>query len=295
MLHRVAPLAVAALLLARPSLAAAHAKTGVDSKPQDLPGLVEPRPFDGLARHLARAFSGTNLGFQLAAVAATATMTTQDVDFHVHSYFRDHPDWGRAAYPCAILGVAGPVALFGGLHVVGRVTDNVETVGAAYAVLQAEGLTLAYVALLKLVTGRPAPRDDYIPSVAPDEAKLSRTFRPGLYRGGIIAGWPSGHVAITTAALSALVAYYPDSFLLKLATTVGVAGMMLGVASFEKGGFHWASDVVAGALMAFPIGFSTGQGMRALVQGEHVRPTTTWFLTPSLRTDTIGATLGRGF
>jgi hypothetical protein len=270
MLHRVALLAVTAVLLARPSLAAAHARTSVDSQPEDLPSLVDPGPLDGLAHHLARAFSGMNLGFQLAAVAATATMTTQDVDFHVHSYFRDHPDWGRAAYPCAILGVAGPAALFGGLHVVGRATDNVETVGAAYAVLQAEGL-------------------------APDEAKLSRTFRPGLYRGGIIAGWPSGHVAITTAALSALVGYYPDSLLLKLATTVGVAGMMLGVTSFEKGGFHWASDAVAGALMAFPIGISTGQGMRALVRGERARPTTAWFLTPSLRADTIGATLGRGF
>jgi membrane-associated phospholipid phosphatase len=132
-------------------------------------------------------------------------------------------------------------------------------------------LTLGYVTLLKLVVGRPAPRDDYVPSVAPDEAKLSRTFRPGLYRGGVIAGWPSGHVAVTTAMLASLAAYYPDSWLLKLALVVGSAGMMLGVSSFEAGGMHWASDAVAGALLALPIGLSTGQGMRRLVDGKKAR------------------------
>jgi membrane-associated phospholipid phosphatase len=111
----------------------------------------------------------------------------------------------------------------------------------------------------------------------------------------VIAGWPSGHVAVTTAVLSALVTYYPDSLWLRLVMGVGVAGMMLGVSSFDHGGFHWASDAVAGALLAFPIGTSTGRGMRKLVDGRKTRPETSWFLTPSLRPEVTGVLVGRSF
>ena len=113
---------LAGLAFARPAVAA-----------DEEPGQVLPGPFDGLARNLANSFVGLNFGFHLAAVAATATMTTQDVDLRVHNYFHDHPRWGHAAYPIAILGVAGPVVLFGGLYVAGRVSGNPQTLGAAFS------------------------------------------------------------------------------------------------------------------------------------------------------------------
>jgi len=275
---------LAGLALARPALA-------------DDEGAVQeyPGPFDRVGLNFVDSFVGVNFGFHLTGLAATAIMSTQDVDHEIHSYFHDHPLWGRDAYPVIIVGVAGPVALFGGLHVVGRMTHNRKTVGAAYAVLQSSALTLAYVTLLKLVTGRPAPRDDYVPSLAADDAELSRMFRPGFYRGGVVSGWPSGHVAVTTAMLSSLVAYYPDSWLLKVALVVGSAGMALGVSSFKAGGMHWCSDTVAGALMALPIGLSTGRGMRGVVDGKKARPQSAWFVTPSLRSDLTGASLGRAF
>jgi membrane-associated phospholipid phosphatase len=284
MLPRTILVALAALALARPALAAED-----EARP------VFPGPFDRIARNFAESFTGFNLGFQIAGATATATLSTQDADVRVHRYFHDHPLWGRDAYPIIIAGVAGPVMLFGGLHIAGRMTRNPETVSAAYAVFQAGALTLGYVTLLKLVTGRPAPRDDYIPSLAEDDAGLSRKWRPGIYRGGIVSGWPSGHVAVTTAMLSALAFYYPDSWLLKAAVLVGSAGMMLGVSSFESGGMHWCSDALAGALMAFPIGMSTGRGMRAVVQGEKARPQSAWFVTPSLRPEVSGAMIGRIF
>lgn len=284
MLPRMILCVLAALALARPALAA-----------EEEAGQVFPGPFDRIARNFAESFAGLNLGFQIAGVAATATMTTLDADVRVHRYFHDHPRWGRDAYPIIIAGVAGPVVLFGGLHIAARMTRNPETAGAAYAVFQATALTLGYVTLLKLVTGRPAPRDNYIPSLAEDDAHLSRKWRPGIYRGGIVAGWPSGHVAVTTAMLSALAFYYPDSWLLKAAVLVGSAGMIFGVSSFESGGMHWCSDAVAGALMAFPIGMSTGRGMRAVVDGKKARPQSAWFVTPSLRPEVTGAMIGRFF
>jgi hypothetical protein len=47
--------------------------------------------------------------------------------------------------------------------------------------------------------------------------------------------------------------------------------------------------------MAIPIGLSTGQGMRRLVQGENARKQSAWFIGPSLRADMTGAVLGRAF
>ncbi|MBN2574353.1 MAG: phosphatase PAP2 family protein [Deltaproteobacteria bacterium] len=275
---------LAVLALGRPAVAA-----------EDEPARVFPGPFDHMARHFAGGFLDFNLSFHIAAVAATATMTTHDTDLEIHRYFRDHPDLGRIGYPIIVAGVAGPVLLFGGLHIAGRATQNPETVGAAYAVFQSVALTLGYVTLLKLVTGRPAPRDDYIPSLAEDDEHLARKFRPGVYRGGIVSGWPSGHVAVTTAMLSALAFYYPKSWLLKAALLVCSAGMMFGVSSFQAGGMHWASDAVAGALMAFPIGMSTGRGMRNVVDRTKPGARSAWFVAPSLRPEAKGLTIGRFF
>lgn len=284
MLSRATLFVLAALALVRPAAAA-----------EEEAGKVFPGPFDRLARSLADSFTGPGPAFQIAGVAVSATMSSQEADVRMFRYFRDHPRWGRAAYPVIIAGVAGPVALFGGLHVVGRMTANPETAGAAYAVLQAAALTLGYVTVLKLVTGRPPPRDEYIPSLAPGEVELSRTFRPGLYRGGVVEGWPSGHVAVTTAMLTALAFYYPDVWWLKAVAVLGSASMMLAVSSFEAGSMHWASDAAAGALMSFPFGMATGRGMRAVVDGNKVRPQSAWFVTPSLRPEVAGAMMGRSF
>lgn len=283
MLVRTLLLGLAVLSLARPLRAEERAEQ------------VYPGPFDRLGWNVADSFTGLNLGFQLAAVAVTATMSTQDSDVRIHRYFHDHADFGKAAYPAVVIGATGPVLLFAGLHIAGRATNNRETVGAAYAVLQSAAVTVAYVSVLKLVTGRPAPSAGYIPDLAEDDAHLSRTFRPGFYRGGVVAGWPSGHVAVTTATLTALAFYYPDVWWLKAVAVLGTAGMMLGVSSFEAGSMHWASDAVAGALMAFPIGMSTGRGMRSVVDGKKAAPPTAWFMTPSLRPEVTGAMVGRSF
>jgi membrane-associated phospholipid phosphatase len=95
--------------------------------------------------------------------------------------------------------------------------------------------------------------------------------------------------------LTALAFYYPDSWWLKAVLVVGSAGMMLGVSSFQAGRMHWASDGVAGALIAFPIGMSTGRGMRAVVEGKKARAKSVWFVAPSLHPEVNGAMLGWAF
>jgi opacity protein-like surface antigen len=125
---------LAVLLLAQPAFAAAE-------EPAKEPAKTVPRPFDRIGWNLVDSFANANLGFQIAGVAATSTMSSQDVDVGISRYFHNHPLWGRDLYPVIIAGVAGPVVLFGGLHIAGRTTGNPETLGASYAVFQAGART----------------------------------------------------------------------------------------------------------------------------------------------------------
>jgi len=56
--------------------------------------------------------------------------------------------------------------------------------------------------------------------------------------------------------------------------------------------------IATGALMALPIGFESGRGMRRLVGNDGndaASLSSAWFLTPSLVPGTTGALVGRSF
>lgn len=239
-------------------------------------------PINDLGRNAAESFWGWNVALHLLAAGQTALVSRLDVDYEVRQAFHRHTGWGQAAYPAVILGVAGPVGAISGLFAKGYWGKDQETLGAAYAVLQANALTLGYVTVLKLITGRPPPHDELVGPVAPDMRSLSHTFRFGVGRGGVFHGWPSGHVAATMATCSSLAAYYPDSLALKLAGAASVAYMMFGVTSFRGGSMHWFSEAIAGALVAYPIGVATGKGFRRMQQGRApARDHTAWVVLPS--------------
>jgi membrane-associated phospholipid phosphatase len=253
-------------------------------------------PTDGLGRNAAESFWGWNLALHLTAVGQTALVSGLDVDYEVRQTFHRHTGWGRAAYPAVILGVVGPVGVISGLFAKGYWGKDQETLGAAYAVLQANALTLGYVTMLKLITGRPPPHDDLVGPVAPDMRSLSHTFRFGVGRGGIFHGWPSGHVAATMATCSSLAAYYPDSWALKLVGAASVAYMMFGVTSFQGGSMHWFSEAIAGALMTYPTGVATGKGFRRMQQGRApARDQTVWVVLPSFSSEATLITAARRF
>jgi len=261
--------------------------------PTEAPPLV---PWAGLGRHVADSFWGWNLALHLTAVAQTALVSGQGVDDQVRTLFARRPAWGMTAYPAVILGAVGPVGLIGGLFAKGYWGEHSETLGAAYAVLQANAVTLAYVTVLKLTTGRPPPHEELVGSVAGDMRGLSRTFRFGVNRGGVFHGWPSGHVAATMATCSSLAAYYPDSLALKLVGIASVAYMMFGVSSFQGGSMHWFSDAIAGALMAYPIGTAVGAGFRGMRDGAtHGRSKTSWIVLPSIGGERTMVEVGRLF
>lgn len=251
-------------------------------------------PIDGVWQNTKASFSGWNLTFHLTAVAETVLLSSLNGDYEIHTAFHNHSNWGIAGQPGIYLVYAVPLEI-GGMYIAARMNHDSELLAASYAVLQAEALTLLYTTVLKLVTGRPAPNDDLVPSEASDMRALSHTFKWGFGRGGVWNGWPSGHTAVVTAAWTPLAAFYPDSLALKLTGAGLSAYMIFAATSAQSGSFHWFSDAIAGVLMAYPIGTSVGEGFRRALHGEAKEKRSAWVIVPSVGRDSTFITAARAF
>ena len=214
--------------------------------------------FGNFGNNIMDSFKGNNLYLHLSAVAATALLVTTDADYNVEHFFNQHEEYGQYARPILYTGMFLPFAAGGGLFAYAKIRNDHEALGASFAVLQASLIEFMYNSTLKAITGRPNPnwRDN------DDMENLSKTFRFGFLRGGIYWGWPSGHTATTMAVISGLTNYYPDKAWLKITGYTWVAYTMFGVSSVGRGGMHWFSDAVAGALMSYAIGSTVGKYYR---------------------------------
>jgi len=168
----------------------------------------------------------------------------------------------------------GAVASWG----IAALTDGCEWQKAPTAMLQGMAWTLGAVTLTKLITGRGFPnagRDPNAPD-ALDHAQDAQRFRPF---GGIDTAFPSGHTAIMFAAAAALRASSPELGGWRYLGYPFAVGVGFGM---WWGEHHWASDVIAGALMGEALGASAG---RAWSSGdpptaEAIVSEGTWLLLP---------------
>lgn len=227
--------------------------------------------FGNFGNNIVNSFTGGNLYLQLAAVAATPILVNNNVDYHIERYFNQHPLYGKLARPVPFTGNFLPIIVGGSLLAYAEVKNDDEVLGASFAVIQASLIELMDNTLLKAVTGRPGPSWRHNSNME----DLSETFRFGFLRGGVVNGWPSGHTGATMAVVSALTSYYPDKTWLKIAGYGFVAYTMFGVSSVNRGGMHWFSDAVAGALMSYTIGSTVGKYYRNVyssLTGEQIEP-----------------------
>lgn len=224
-----------------------------------------PSPFDGLGDNAAHAFTGTRLLWYAAAVGATAGMSPSGADHALRVDVQRHlaaPAYGDAAY---YTGYIAPVVVAPGLYVVGLLADDRDTTGAGAAAIQALAMTVVITTTLKIVTGRPFPLHGGDPRAAdrldhPEYAREFNFFQPtrGL-------AWPSGHASASFSIAAALTAYRPDEPWIPAVAYPVAAGIGVGMV---VGDHHWASDVIAGALLGQGIGWSVGQGFRR-ARGEN--------------------------
>jgi membrane-associated phospholipid phosphatase len=216
--------------------------------------------FGNFGNNIISSFGGRNLLYHFAAVAVTPILVNGDVDYRVEHFFNRHPTYGELAAPVPFTGELLPFVAGGSLLAYASFKKDEEVLGASFAVIQASLIELMDNVALKAITGRPGPNWRRVSNME----DLSEEFRFGFLRGGVYNGWPSGHTGATMAVVSALTNYYPNKMWLKIAGYSLVAYTMYGVVSVHRGGMHWFSDAVAGALMGYAIGSTVGKYYRSL-------------------------------
>lgn len=218
-----------------------------------------PSPVDALGDDIGKAFTGTRLVYYAAAVLSTGALSPTGGDHAVRVAVQENlhaPLWGDAAY---YAGYTLPIAVPLGLYLSGIGVQHRSLAGAGSAALQALGITAATTVVLKIATGRPFPLHGGDPN-APDRLdhpEYAREFVPFGFAGRY--AWPSGHTSASISVAAALTAYAPDSLVVPLVSYSVAAGIGIGMV---VGDHHFASDVVAGALIGQAIGWSAGSAFR---------------------------------
>jgi membrane-associated phospholipid phosphatase len=230
--------------------------------------LSTPTPVDGLGDDLVQAFTGTSLFFYGGAVVATGGMAWSGADQAIRVGVQRNLDWPAYGDVSLITGYILPTALAPTLYFVGLAAHDQVLAGGGSAALQALAVTVVATSVLKLAAGRAYPlnggdprapdRLDH-PAYATDFHPFQRLDFP------VLPAWPSGHTSACISVAASLTAYYPDQLWIPL---IGYPVSLLIGFGLVDGDRHWASDVVAGALIGHAIGYSIGKSFRTRVVGS---------------------------
>ncbi|MFO0642175.1 MAG: phosphatase PAP2 family protein [Polyangiaceae bacterium] len=227
-----------------------------------------PLPTDRLGCNLVDAATGENLLFYGAAVLSTMELSASGADHGIRVFVEERLGTRGFSDFTVSLGYYGLPAMGALVYATGLVARDTKLAGAGAAALQAMTVTFATTVLLKGLTGRPFPNHGGHPE-SPDRLLHPEWARE--WRGPLLenSAWPSGHTSVAVALASSLVSYYADVPWLPWVLYPGAASIAFGMMS---GAHHWASDVVAGALMGHAIGASIGADFRRMHDARVGRP-----------------------
>ena len=185
--------------------------------------------------------------------------------------------WNRLAYNNAwmpktgaytnYIGYAVPVLTPVALYLTGRAVKDEKLQITGLALTQSLALTMLIQTPLKIITGRTWPGivDGW------DSSLSKRSDRLDDYSGEFnwfnldaIGGWPSGHTANAFTAAATIAQIYHDNIWLKIAVYSYASLIGLGMSIYD----HWASDVIAGALIGYAVGATVGKSFRSLREGN---------------------------
>lgn len=220
-------------------------------------------PFSGVFTNLGQSLWGTNLLFYGAAVGSTIIIIETDIDREAQFYFSDNYPFGRD-YGDVMLwtGNIFQASVATGMYLGGLYYDNPRLTAGGAAGLQAIGLVGLITVSLKYLTGR----------VRPGKTKSPRDFRSDFSSWTLLTdrqSWPSGHTSSTIAFFTAMAVFYPEHEWLWYVNGAMTAAMAAGMVS---GDYHWTSEVVAGALIGFAVGYTVGKNFRTMYDQTSENP-----------------------
>jgi len=201
------------------------------------------------------------------AVAITCGMVFSGCDLRIQIFFQRENPLGRIL-PWVVL-VGGNfwhmgLAVF--IYGRGKWRSRIRQIGAGLAGIQALLVNTLLNTGQKLISGRQGP--DYLldsmghrPTpfqVTRDPANFSFDFWNHTHRDGRFM-WPSGHTSAIFAFVSAMRTYYPEK---RWIPWLGYPLAAFTALAMVDGNFHWASDVIAGALLGEVLGRIVGRGFR---------------------------------
>jgi membrane-associated phospholipid phosphatase len=202
------------------------------------------------------------------AVAGSAALAFSGADYAIRVAVEEHI--GSTAYgnTANLTGYILPAVVGPGVWLGGLAWGDRDATGAGSAAVQALGVTIGTVFVLKVSVGRVYPlngRDRNAPDKL-DHPEDGHTLHPFQSWTWPFPAWPSGHTSSAFSIVAALTGYYaPDALWIPLvgypvAVAIGF-GMLVGDE-------HWTSDLLAGAVIGQCIGWSIGRAFRDRAHAE---------------------------
>lgn len=192
----------------------------------------------GILANLATVFKGKNLLWHALAIALTAVLVASGADWWFFEATRsDYFFWIIMA--AGVGGFFTPIIIPLAIYLYGEFRARRDLMNMGAAVGQASVIAYLISIAYKAITGRVEP--EFLTTFSMIDN--SHDFNFGFLEYGVFWGWPSSHTAVAFAGAFAIV-------FLTRNTVARVAALLyaLFIATGAAIGFHWLSDVVAGAI-----------------------------------------------
>ena len=202
----------------------------------------------GFARSVARvilaSFSGHGLWVQISAAFSTAFLVLSGADWSYYQATRSSALVGWVTFAGItgfIIPIVGPLVLF----LFGRARRDARLQSMLSNVVVAATAAFLIAAAHKALTGRLQPN-------LVTGADISHAFQFGILRHGVFWGWPSSHTIVAFAG-AVVIALSVKSRAARVVAILYACIIGFGASV----GFHWFSDVVAGALLGTQVALAT--------------------------------------
>lgn len=205
-----------------------------------------------LLHNLAAVFKGVHLLWHAVAIGITAVLVLSGADW---AFF----EATRSEYFYWIIMTAGiggfftPVLIPLAFYLWGEVRARKDLIQMGAAAGQAAIIAYLVSIFYKALTGRVEP--EFLTTYSMIDN--SRDFNFGFLEYGVFWGWPSSHTAVAFAGAFAIILLTRSNVLRGIALCYAC---FIGVGAAV--GFHWLSDVLAGALIGALVGVVVARSFR---------------------------------